>query len=127
MHPSEAFSEALRLSGLLDAGIAQLREASIAVAGAERDYRKSKAQAWVECPRDDHGGRATDWTAGKREAWVDAQTADLRYTRDLAEGVRAAATEAVRARRTQISMLQSLMNAHRAEAELAGTGPHRGP
>jgi len=35
--------------------------------------------------------------------------------------MRSAATEAVRSRRGQISALQSLLNAHRAEAEFART------
>ena len=125
MLPSDSFEEATRLSGLLDAGISQLRAASRATAAAERDYRKAKAVAWIECPRDEAGSK--DWTAARREAWVDAETADLRYVRDLAEGDRHAATEAVRARRTQVSMLQSLMNAHRAEAEFARTGPRETP
>lgn len=117
-----AFTEADRLSRLLDGGIDALRTASHKVAESERDYRKAKAEAWLRCPRDE--GTTRDWTAGRREAWVDAETADLRYERDLAEGVRASAQEAVRARRTQVSMLQSLLNAHRAEAEFARTGPN---
>jgi len=119
---AEAFAEGNRLSRLLDAGIEALRTHSKAVAVAERDYRQAKSEAWVRAPKDPPGGK--DWTAARREAWVDAECADLRYTRDVAEGMRAAALEAVRARRTQVSMLQSMMNAHRAEAEFARTGPN---
>lgn len=111
---ADAMTEANRLSGLIDAGIDALRVCSRDVAEKERDYRKGKSQAWVQCP---------DMLAKAKEAWVDAQSADLRFERDLAEGMRAAAMEAVRARRTQVSMLQSLLNAHRAEAEFVRTGP----
>lgn len=120
MNLSEAFTEAQRLSHLIDAGIEALREQSKALAVAENAYRKSKAEAWVKVPRDgadDKGQR--NWTAGRREAWVDSETADLRMTRDIAEGMRQAALEAVRARRTQISVLQSLLSAEKAEMELA--------
>lgn len=112
---AEAVAEAERLSGLVDTGIDALRKASHEVAAKERDYRKGKAMAWVECP--------VELLAKHKEAWVDSHAADLRYERDLAEGMRVAAQEAVRARRTQISMLQSLLNAHRAEAEFSRTGP----
>ncbi len=120
MNVSEAMQEAGRLSRLIDAGIEALRDQSVKLATAENEYRKGKAQAWVRCPRDE--GTKKDWTAGRREAWVDAETADLRYQRDVAEGMRQAALEAVRARRTQVSVLQSLLNADRAEAEFARTG-----
>lgn len=120
MNITEAFAEANRLSRLIDAGIEAMREQSAALALSEHDYRKAKAEAWVRCPRDE--GTKKDWTAGRREAWVDAETAGLRYKRDVAEGMRQAALEAVRARRTQVSVLQSLLNADRAEAEFARTG-----
>ena len=121
MSPQDLFAEAQRLSRLIDAGVEALREQSKALAEAERAYRKAKSEAWVRCPRDEAGSR--DWTAGRRESWVDAETADLRYHRDIADGMRSAALEAVRARRTQVSVLQSLLSAERAEAEFARTGP----
>lgn len=122
MNLSEAFAEANRLSRLIDAGIEALREQSKQLAQAEAEYRRAKAQAWVLCPRDE--GNARDWTAGRREAWVDAETAGLRYTRDVAEGMRQAALEAVRARRTQVSALQTLLNAEAEEMKFARTGPN---
>lgn len=111
---ADAGAEVHRLSRLLDAGLDVLRSTAQELAEAERDYRKARALAWVT---------QTEGTAGQKEAQVDAQTADLRYARDVAEGMRRAALESVRARSTQISMWQTLVNAHRAEAELAGKGP----
>jgi hypothetical protein len=63
----------------------------------------------------------------ERAALVDADTADLRYARDVAEGIRRAALESVRARSQQISMYQTLVNAHKSEADFARTGPREGP
>lgn len=125
MNTHEAFAEANRLARLIDAGVDALRTQSKVLAGAERDYRRAKAESWVKCPRDEGSNR--DWTAGRREAWVNADTADLRYQRDLAEGLRQAALEAVRARGRQISVLQSLLAADRAEAEFVRVSPVGGP
>jgi hypothetical protein len=121
--PAELRTEAFRLSGLIDQGVTALREQSKALAQAERNYRRAKSEAWVRCPNDPHDrkGSEREWTAARREAWVDAECADLRYERDLAEGVRQAALEAVRSRRTQLSALQSLLAADREEAGLART------
>lgn len=121
MNLPEIQQEMLRLFRLLDGGIEALREQSRVLAEAENAYRRAKAEAWVKCPRDEGGNR--DWTAGRREAWVNAATADLRQTRDIAEGMVRAALEAVRSRRQQLSALQSLMNAERSEMDLARTGP----
>ena len=107
--------EMIRLSRLIDSGVTELREASSRLAQAEFDYRKGKAIAWSDCP---------DGIADFRRAWVDAETAELRQARDEAEGDRATAIEALRARRQQLSAYQSFMAATRAEAELARTGPH---
>lgn len=121
---SDAFAEANRLSRLIDAAIEALKNTSVEFARAESDYRKAKAEAWVRCPNDDAGVKAgeREWTAARREAWVDADTADLRYKRDLADGMRQAALEAVRSRRAQLSALQTFLNAEKAEADFARTG-----
>lgn len=106
--------EIAKYSRLIDQGIAALRDQAMEMAQAEREYRKAKALAYVQL---------TEGTAAAREAAVQGMTADLRYQRDLADGLRQAALEAVRSRRTQISALQSLLNAHKSEAEFARTGP----
>lgn len=124
MTAPEAFAEANRLSRLIDAAIEALKNTSVEFARAEADYRKAKAESWVRCPNDEAGVRAgeREWTAARREAWVDAETADLRYKRDLADGMRQAALEAARSRRAQLSALQTFLNAEKAEADFARTG-----
>lgn len=83
------------------------------LAEAENAYRKARAVAWMH----------TSGTAKEREDSVNAATADERQKRDFAEYMRVAAIESVRSRRTQISALQTLLNAHQAEAQFARTGP----
>lgn len=112
------FAEALRLSRLIDDGIDALKRHSVALAEAEQAYRLGKAQAWLRARVELDRG-----TVPEREAWVNGETAALRYKRDLEEGMRQAALEAVRSRRTQVSALQSMLAAERAEAEFARTGP----
>jgi hypothetical protein len=103
-------AEAWRLSQLLDKGIMALRDAAVAYAEAEHEYRSRNAMAYLE---------TETGTVAEREAHVYALVGDFRRRRDLADGAKLAALEAVRSRRSQISALQSLIAAHRAEAELA--------
>jgi hypothetical protein len=103
-------AEAWRLSQLLDKGIVALREAGVAFADAEHQYRAASAMAYLE---------TESGTVAEREAHVYALVGEHRRTRDLADGQRVAALEAVRSRRSQLSALQSVIAAHRAESELA--------
>ncbi len=109
----EYADEMRRLSRLLDSGLEVLRDQAHEVAEAEHEYRKGVALAWPESP---------EGTVPEREAWVAGQCAVLRRRRDLAEHMSRAALESVRARRGQLSALQSLLAAHRAEAEFVRTG-----
>jgi hypothetical protein len=115
---AEAVSEVKRLSLLLDAGLKDLEGASRRLAETERAYRKAKGLAWVD---------QLSGAVAFREAQVDAATADLRFARDLAEGLRRSAYESIRSRTAQISAIQSLLSAHREEARFGRTGPEFGP
>jgi hypothetical protein len=103
-------AEAWRLSQLVDRGVLALRDAGVEYAEAEHAYRSAKAIAYLE---------TESGTVAEREAHVYAIMGDLRRARDLADGQKVAALEAVRSRRAQLSALQTLIAAHRAEAELA--------
>ncbi len=107
-------AEAMRLSGLLDKGILALRDASVAYAHSEHAYREKKSMAYLE---------TESGTVAEREAHVYAIMGEYRLRRDLADGERLAALEAVRSRRTQLSAVQSLLAAHKSEADFARTGP----
>ena len=103
-------AEAVRLSNLIDKGVTALRDAAVAYAEAEHEYRERQAMAYLETEQG---------TVAEREAHVYAVVGDWRRRRDLADGQKLAALEAVRSRRAQLSALQTLISAHRAEAELA--------
>jgi hypothetical protein len=105
--------EARRLSSLIDRGVQALLASSVKLADAEHEYRLAKARAYL----------ATVGTVAEREAETYGAVGDLRRARDLADGERLAALEAIRSRRTQLSALQSLLAAYRSEADLARTGP----
>lgn len=102
-----------QLSKALNDALAEHREQSVKAAEAERTYRKTKAECWAR-------SKGQDMLAKEREAWVDAESADERYDRDLATALAQSGRLAIEARRAQISLLQSELAAHRAEAELAG-------
>lgn len=123
MNLIEAQAEFNRLSELLSGGLAAMREQAVVLANAEQAYRKAQAEAWVRCPNDVSATKPADkeWTAARREAWVKAETADLRRTRDIADGMARAAYAAVRSRQTQISALQTLLNAYQQEMKWAQT------
>lgn len=104
--------EVRRLSELIDRGLTALRESSAEYASAEHAYRQARAKLWL----------AARGTVQERESMVELKCGDLRYARDVADGMRAAAVESVRSRRSQLSALQSLLAASRAEAEFARTG-----
>lgn len=124
MNLPEMQEEFARLAKLLDAGLTTLRTAATDLAQCENAYRKAKSESWATCPNDPPSVKAgeREWTAARREAWVNAATADKRQARDLADYMRTAALEAVRSRRTQLSALQTLLNAHKAEAEMVTFG-----
>lgn len=113
--PAQDYADEMRrLSANLDAALGLLETQARKLADAEAEYRKLKAKCWLQAP---------EGTVPERQAWVDAECADARHARDVAEGLRQAALESIRARRVQVSALQSLMAGDRAEAELTRTEP----
>lgn len=114
MNAQEMSREGDRLCRLVEEALDDARLYIREAAEAERIYRRDKALAWVHCS----GG-----TAKAKEAWVDGETADQRYARDLADGMRRASMQAVEARRQMVSLLQSVANTYRAEAEYTRTAP----
>lgn len=119
----EARRELVRLSRLLDDGLAALRRFAGEYADAESNYREAQARAWLMAPRVDGEFKIT---AGEREAWVNGETRQLRRARDYADDMRKTALEAVRSRRGQISAWQSLLAAERAEMQMVRYGPEDG-
>lgn len=110
----ELVAEANRLSRKIDAGVKALSQAARKAAEAEASYRQAKAVAWHHYQ---------DGTVPERQAHVDSAVSADRLARDMAEGERVTALEALRSRRAQLSALQSIAAAWRAEAEHAKYGP----
>ena len=106
-------SEMMRLSRLIDAGVAELIKQSREYAEAENAYRRAKAQAWIS---------SVDARVKDKEAVVDIKCEKERERKLLAEGMRLAAVEAVRSRRAQLSALQTVANAVKAEADVLTYG-----
>ena len=111
---AELTDEMVRLSRQLDKGIDFLRDETAVYAQAENDYRMAKAKAYLAAP---------DGTVDAKRAHTDLATGKERFEARLADGMRQAALEAVRSRRQQISALQTLVSAHKAEAEYDRTSP----
>jgi hypothetical protein len=107
----EIGQEARRLRELLGNGLTAFREQSVTVAEAERDYRKAKAEAWAR--------RAGQGSVGERAAFVDADTADLRYARDVADALAKSARLAVQVRLSELDFLRSEFAALREDMRLA--------
>lgn len=101
----------------LRASMADLEQRSRDYAKTERTYRLARSTAYLAA----HGG-----TVAEREAHADQATADLRYERDMAEGLKVSALEAVRSNRTILSAIQTLAGLYKAEAEFDRTGPDWG-
>lgn len=112
----ELQAELLRLSRQLEKAITYLREQAVESAHAEDRYRMAKAKAYLEA----------EGTVDARRATVDLATSQERVESHIAESLQRAALEAVRSRRQQISALQTLVSAHKAEAEFIRTGPQGG-
>lgn len=111
-------AEFKRLSQLIDAGLATVREQVHIYAEAEDAYNESVSEAFV-IVRAKH----PEFTVPEKEAFVKSVTAKTRKALSIADGMRQAARQAVNARMAQISALQSLLAAERAEMELTRTGP----
>ena len=116
MNLHELTEELLRLSRQLDEAIGFLKHVSAQHAESENAYRMAKAKAYLNSDQK---------TVDGRKAEMDLATEAERTKAHVDDAMRVAALEAVRSRRTQLSALQTVANAVRAEAEIAryGTDP----
>jgi len=109
----ELVQEMLTRSAMLDESIKELEEQTRQWAVADHTYRKQRAKAYLA---------AEGETVGHREAETSQATQRERFAAKLSEGLKVAALESVRSRRAQLSAVQSIANAVKAEAMLAGVG-----
>lgn len=111
---SDLVERMVTLSQVLDQDLDELRTASLAFAKADNDYRRAKAEAYLQ---------ADGKTIPEREAQRDITTTEARIAQRIADANRNTAQEAVRSRRSQLSACQSVANAVKAEIDMARTGP----
>ena len=104
-------SEGHRLARAMDDAITALKIKVGEAASAERDYRKKKSDKYIEA-------KDMDVQAAAKTAWVDAQTADDRYKRDVADGMKQALLEEVRNFRQQMSFAQTVARADGEERDV---------
>ncbi|MEM7048950.1 MAG: hypothetical protein AAF604_04785 [Acidobacteriota bacterium] len=109
-----------RLSEELDEALRFQRSRAERWAESENAYRLARAAAQLEAV--DELQKAKGWdrpTVDQQRAWVDLQTEKERVEAHLADKMLDAAREAVRARRAQLSAMQSVATAVRTEIEFA--------
>ena len=116
MHPTtgDLIHELHRLSGLLESSLEELRKAAVKSARADGAYRKAYAEAYLN---------AREGTVRERESRAELATNEQRVNAGIASGLERAYLEGVRNYRQQMSAVQTVANAIRAEAEFARTGP----
>jgi hypothetical protein len=109
---------ASRISRDLSARIEAASDLGHYAAEAEEAYRLARKAAWAHAP---------EGQAALRADFVDGHTAPFRKVRDAAAEDVKANRDAIRSRQIQISLLQSVLAAIRAEIDLARTGPQEQP
>ena len=95
-------------------------ESAAALPESERAAVRDLILVLADCKRL-LGMRYADWTLGAPE--LEAGIGDLRFSRDVAEGRKSAALEAVRSRRAILSATQTLTSLVKEEAAFSRTGP----
>lgn len=111
--PRDLVEMMLEASRQLDEAQVELQRCVREESEAEATYRLAKANSYL----------STQGTVGEREAQVDKIVAAERKRAYLAEALSKSALEAVRNRRQQLSVLQSVASSLKEEALLARTGP----
>ena len=126
LSPLDLIQLMLTTSRELDEAQQELRKAGIQEATTANDYRKAAATSMLSLA----GMNAPDGkrlAVAEKEARAELAVGDLHLKKDLAEVWHRAMQESVRNKRQQLSALQSISGAVRAEAELLRTGPQMEP
>lgn len=89
-----------------------LERRAVDYARGEKEYRKAKAIAYL----------ASHGTVAEREARAEDAINELRYRRDLAEGLRKSGIEAVQSNRAVVSAIQTIARLYTEEAAFDRTG-----
>lgn len=117
----EMVDEMRTLSRMVDQLVGDLRSEAVTAAREDATYREaySRAVLAAKVGEEAHGRRVTNAEA---EAQADLDTIDKRVTAKVAEALADATKQALMARRTQMSALQSIASAVREEMQFSRTG-----
>jgi hypothetical protein len=113
MNAAELNMQLLDAANNLRASLEDLYQRSIEYAKAEQAYRAGKATAYL----------STTGTVSERDARAENAINELRFRRDMADGLKLSALEAVRSNRGILSAMQTLASLSKEEAAFARTGP----
>lgn len=124
--PQDLVVELLRLSDSLEAATDEYGAAAFEYGEAESAYRKAKAVSYLAAVNDDKPKKVRERrTIPALEATRDIECENERLQERIAKARKEALGEKVRSHRAQLSALQTVANALRAEMELSRTGPER--
>jgi hypothetical protein len=101
--------EMRRLSAILDKGLKTLHDQAHELAEADHEHTKAFAMAYLRA----------EGTAKGRACHADLATLESRQRLKLAEALERATREGIHSRQSQLSAVQSVANAVRAEINLA--------
>jgi hypothetical protein len=116
---ADLIPEMTRLIRSLDKGLELLAKQATRWAESEDAYRLAQATRHFQSVDQLRGEGIERPTVDDKRRWVDLHTSKERRAAHEAEAMLKAAHEAVRSRRAQLSALQSVAAAVRAEAEIS--------
>jgi len=124
--PPELLNGLLELSTQLEKASVDYGESAYEYANADHDYRRAKAMSYLKAVTEDKPKpRREQRTIPAIEATRDIECEPQRLAERLARAHKEACKERVESARAQMSAYQTVVNALRAELELAGRGPQR--
>jgi len=114
----DIWRELIRLSTEIDKALDEVRARCVEAASLDVEHKQAAATAYLS---------ADGSTVREREAQATLAVGHLALRAKVAAALEKSATEALRSRRQQISAIQSMLAAQRAEAEFSRTGPQFTP
>lgn len=114
---TEIHGSMLRVARRLHRTVEEYQALAIENAQAQHQAKQAQAKAYLE----------VEGTVDHRRALVEIQCADVNLSARIAEAQEFAARKLLDTLRAELSALQSIASAYRAEAELVGRGPQTTP
>lgn len=113
MTAADFSAQILHYCRLLDKGVIAHHKAQLEAAEAETDFKREAAAAFL----------VAEGPVAEREARAEEKVTKLRYEYLVKAALAKSALEALRARQSQLSALQTVAGAYKEEARLGRTRP----